>query len=393
MRLLLLIIAAGIVGSLVGCELKKRLPGGAVLRPAARAGFEAPLASAAIYTGAARSSAPVIPFQVFGVRYAVDIVLVSKHPDWDMHEYARLDTPDGSVWIAKDADMNGVQTITSDLPNLESWLPEVPVHRISGPLEVEDKSEGRNIDVVLRYANPAGEPVEVHAKGTMPKKPPGKRNGNTMGHSRDIVAVVLDLERFGSKLKAEMRIGDKKWGFRRILGLIPFKFLLAQTQGGFAIADYRLDPEGDAWRLTRPGVPNTSWPTQGESRWEMNDQTLTHDNGICRFAYRFIDGELTQISVAQVGVENETFTLWLNPALPDLRRPFTGVVASELRMDVGGQAGHGTGQVRAQWLDEDTVSLDIVPSKPHWLSDRPLRSIIRYLPDGGVTVRTERVVE
>lgn len=342
------------------------------------------------YTGDPLVPLPIVPFQVFGVRYAVDIVLVTQHPDWDMHEYARLDLPDGPVWVAKDADQAGVQTITSSLPALDSWLPEVPVRRVQAPLEVTDRSEGNQIDITLAYTNPAGEPVEVQAKGRMPKRPPGKRNGNTMGHSRDIVAAVLDLERFGSSIKARMRIGDRTWGFERLLGLVPFKFLLSQTQGGFAIADYRLTPGEDSWTLTRPGATDTDWPTQSEAEWRASQESLNHDNGICQFRYAFTEGELHEAAVKQVDVPRETFYLWLQPALPDLRRPFAGVARSQMRMDVGGQPGHGTGEVTAQWVDERTVVVDIRPTAPHWLADRPMRSTIRYEEDGSVHVRTER---
>ena len=62
-----------------------------------------------------------------------------------------------------------------------------------------------------------------------------------------------------------MRIGDRTWGFERLLGLVPFKFLLSQTQGGFAIADYRLTPGEDSWTLTRPGATDTDWPTLSEA--------------------------------------------------------------------------------------------------------------------------------
>lgn len=413
MRFLLLAAALVLMATLLGCRLKNILPGKAVLKDAQRSVYEGLQAAQVQYIGPARTAHPVPPLAVFGVQYAVDIVLVTKHPDWEMHEYARLDLPNESVWVAKDADRNGVQTITSSLPDLQGWLPEVPVRRIFAPLEVEDRSKGRDIDITLRYQNPKGQSVEVWTKGRMPKKPPGKRNGNTMGHSRDIVAAVLDLERFGSRVRAKMKIGDKSWGFQRILGLVPFKFLLRQTQGGVAIANYRLEPKPDGWAYIRPGTGGEDWPTASQDSWTSTAEVvqlnatqplkdgqvasdnatneLTHDNGICQFRYTFVDGGLAKAQVTQAGLEEETFTMWIHPALPDLSRPFAGVATSHFRMDVGGQAGHGIGEMRAEWFNDDTVLVSIIPTHPHWLADRPMRSYLHYQKDGSVEVETIRI--
>jgi hypothetical protein len=202
---------------------------------------------------------------------------------------------------------------------------------------------------------------------------------------------VLDLERFGPKLRAEVRIGGKSVGFRRIMGLVPFKFLLRQSQGGFAIANYRLNPIDDGWSVDLPGPSAPDWPTRARGIWLVDGDSLLHDNGVCRFVYGFEEGGLATVRVRQAGMTADVFKLWIQPAMPDLRRPFEGTATSRFRMDVGGQAGHGTGEIRAQWTDEHTVTVDIVPTQPHWLADRPMRSTIRWAPTGEVDVRTERV--
>ena len=111
---------------LSGCSLKSVLPSGPVVSAKDLRAFDDPQPSEARYTGAPVGHMPVLPLTAFGLTYAVDVVIVSGPPDWDMHEYARLDLPVRSVWIAKDSDLSGRQTIVSDVEDLRRWLPEIP---------------------------------------------------------------------------------------------------------------------------------------------------------------------------------------------------------------------------------------------------------------------------
>ena len=373
-----------------GCGLKQVLPGTAVLGAQDSAAFDHPIPASVVYTGAARSAALFPPLQVFGLQYAVDIVIVTQHDDWEMHEYARLDTPKGNIWIAKDARTGGAQTIVSDAPGLKSWLPEIPIPRIEAPVAVVDRSSGADIDLQISYTNPDGAPVEVRTKGHMPDHPPAKRNGNTMGHSADIVAAVLDLERMGADVTAQMRIGGSDVPVDKLLGLMPFNFLLRQTQGGVAITSFRVDPTADGFTLTRPAAAAEDWPTQSTEHWSQDASSAGFDNGICRFDAHYLAGGLAHVDVRQHGVDEPVFSLRLSPALPDLRRPFTGSATSRFRMDVGGQRGHGTGRIEARWLDADTVQLRLIPTAPDWLVDRPMRTRIVYGAGATATVHTVR---
>jgi hypothetical protein len=85
---------------------------------------------------------PVIPFQIFGVTYAQDIVLVSKHPEWDMHEFSRIDLPDGtSTWIVKDSKKPTLdQYLTTSSKELIQWLPEIPAHSLVSAASGRDRS-------------------------------------------------------------------------------------------------------------------------------------------------------------------------------------------------------------------------------------------------------------
>jgi hypothetical protein len=376
--------------ALSACSLKQVLPGTAVLSPEASAPFDQPAPSQAEYTGPARTPLLFPPLQAFGLQYAVDVVLVTEHPEWEMHEYARLDTPQGSFWIAKDAATGGTQTIVSDVPDLKAWLPEIPIPRIQAPVTVQDHSSGARIDLNIAYTNPAGEPVEVWTKGRFPSAAPPKRNGNTMGHSQSIVAAVLDLQRMGGKVQAGVRINGEDAKLTRLLGLMPFKFLLQQTQGGLAIASYRVSPADSGFTLTRPASPQEDWPTQASESWAQAATTARHDNGICAFDLSFIEGGLSKIVVSQHGIQTPVFTFLVSPALPDIRRPFTGSITSTFRMDVGDQRGHGTGDVTVRWTSEDTVQIQMKPTAPHWLTDRPMTTQITFDPDGTATVHTVR---
>jgi hypothetical protein len=126
---------------LLACSasLRRVLPAGPVLSPVEAATFDAVLLPEVDYTGPPRLGAPLPPLQLFGVYYSVDVVIVSDHPDWDMHEYARLDTPQGPVWMAKDSDNDYVQTISAELDDLDSWAAEVPVPRQQSPVTVSKK--------------------------------------------------------------------------------------------------------------------------------------------------------------------------------------------------------------------------------------------------------------
>ncbi len=380
--------------ALAGCGLSKMLPGPPVLSPAERGAFETPAPSGARYTGGPRVPYPVLPVQVWGLRYGLDVVLVSTHPDWDMHEYARLDLPRGPLWLAKDADADGNQGIVADLLDIETWIPEVPAPRVSGPVVVTDRSTADVADLRFEYTNPKGDPVVVTYRGRMPTGPSKPRNGNTMGHSRAAVAALLDLHLFRVGGEATVEIGGKKWPLKRMLGLVPLKILLAQSQGGFAIADFRQSDAEGGFTLVRPAGA-TDWPTRARERWTIADGWARRPGPVVSLAYHFgegeREGELDRAQAWQVGVDVPVTDVSFQPALPDLRRPFEGTVESVFAVDIAGQAGHGTGRIRCTWTGPDTVSVTMIPTAPRWFADRPMETTIRYT-DEGVDVKVARTV-
>ena len=375
-----------------GCGLKGLLPTKPVVNGADLEQFEAPAPSPAHYDGEPKTDIPVLPLQAFGLQYAADVVFVSQHPDWDMHEYARLDTPQRSIWIAKDSNHKGEQTIVADVPKLSTWLPEIPAPRIQAPVVVDDNSAGDTINIRMSYDNPLGQHTDMCTEDIMPSRRPRKRNGNTMGHSRDVVAAVLDIERFGSRIRGKLSIDGQPQRFEKILGLVPFKFLLQQTQAGIVITNFRLSPAETGFSLTRPSPADPDWPTSSQEQWSWDGETARYDNGVVLFEYVFKQRGLSGITVRQHGLDAPTFALKLQPALPDLTRPFVGEHVVDFVMDVNGQQGHGAGRIKAAWADPHTIVLHFEPSSPSWLASRPMMTTIRFRVDGSVDVRTTRTV-
>ena len=383
----------------LGCAtLEGMLPGTAVMSPGAIAAWPAPRPAEVRYDSAPRTDHPVLPLQVFGVYYDLDVVLVSQHPDWDMHEYARVQTPDGPLWMAKDADMAKVQTIIADHSELGSRIAEVPVSRFVRPVEVEDRSDGRRVDVRLAYENSAGAPVTVTYRGRLPRKPPPKRNGHTMGHSAHAVAVALDLERFGTGGRARIEIDGRRIKLDRLLGLYRQRYLLKQAQGGIAVTSLRQQPSGDGgFTIVRPGAgsldPGTGhpgWPTTRTERWSVDGEVATYDDGWTRQRYTFLDGGLVRASVHQYGREAPITDLWFDPALPDLSRSFEGTATSRFRLDINGQPGHGIGTVTT-WWDGEVARVRVTPDAPRWLADRPMEGSVSFRPDGAVLLDVHRI--
>jgi hypothetical protein len=372
---------------LAACGLKGVLPSGPVTDPLPRE------ERSVSYLGHPVVPFPVLPFQVFGLRYAIDLVVVTDHPRWEMHEYARIDLGDRSLWIAQDTDRSGAQTIVADLADIEAWVPEVPVPRTFGPLSVDERWDDRRVHVDLSYTNVAGEPVRVAFEAKLPKRPPNKRNGNTMGHSKEIVAAVLDLERQARAKNVEMWIGGEKQKSERLLGIVPFEFLLTQTQAGVAIASFRQTAAPDGFTLTRP--VEGEWPTTSTESWITTPENALlreaqFDNGVTSFTYWFEEGGRSRAEVHQTGRPDAVFTMTIAPPLPDLRRAFEGELLSRFVMDVGEEKGHGCGTIAARWVDPFTIEVALRPAAPHWLADRPMTTTIRYA-DGVATAETVRV--
>jgi hypothetical protein len=378
---------------LAGCAgIRDLIPEGPVLGYAERlSAFSGERASGVRYVEPQPPGPPVMPLQVFGVRYDLDLVLrTADRSTWDMHEYARVATPGGPVWLMKDARGGSLQqTIVADIPEIDAWLPEVPLERRRAEVVVEDRSTDTMIDLSLRYTNIDGKPVEVAYRGAVPESPRGKRNASTMGHSRDQVSAVLDLSHLAFARSASLRIDGVDQRLDRVLGLVPFRMVLVQTQGGFSAGGLVQATDADGRVLTtHDGGVGQAWEQHGGEGWTE----LVQRAPLRTLSYRFrvaSDGaaELVSARVAQFGQSADALVATFSPGIPDVRRRWEGLAEGRFVLDVGGQPSHGQGRYEARW-EGDGVRLTLRPTSPAWLADRPVEVTIRAVAEGGYAVRS-----
>lgn len=370
-------------------NLKRMLPEGPVLKDKERIAYLDQSDHAVIYTGPPKVAFPVLPLQVWAATYELDIILVSQNADWNMHEYAQLATPEGPIWLMKDAEEGSLeQFIVADLPNIQAWLPELPVVRKAYPVQVEDKSTDKLLDLRFEYNNIKGEQVIATYQGKPPTTPQKKTNGSTMGHSRDQLLVALDLPYRDFGKKATIQYDGKPYPLKKLLGIVPFQMALQQTQGGASSGQYVL--RGSATALESEHIKAEEAVRQSWTLVSEPGKTTVRQNGDVRdLVYEFEGNETLGLKVAYAQQWNKAAPgarFEFAPALPDLRRPFEGRYTSEFVLDIAGQNSNAKGTITAEWLNNDQVQLTITPLEPWWVTDRPMQSTLTYQKDGSVVV-------
>ena len=385
-----------------GPKLCCMLPRGAVLRPGERfAGFAADRASGASY-GQGRAidvPFPILPLMPFGLTYELDLVFMTKHPSWNMHEYALIRTSAGLVWLLKDAREGTMeQTIIADVDAIDDWMPEVPVQRRRQAITVDADLGAERIRVDLAYDNWDGDRTEAHFAGRFPRRLQRKRNGSTMRHSQGQLLAVLDLSHQDLG-RGHVSIGGVRQKPARIFG-VPVTAALQQTQGGLVTGRWTQSAVDGGMRTTfaaRSGaqVPR-DWTVRRldgsgvgpASTWAVQDDADR------QLAARYLHGadgalELRELRAWQKGQSAAGFALHLSPALPDLRREFAGEVRCRWVGDVAGQLAHATGTITARWTP-DGPEVEVRPERPWWVWDRPLRASVRSA-GAGVAVSVDRI--
>lgn len=389
-----LLLISFLLMNLSACGLKRLLPKNKVLSSKKRAAIlEEKREGEVIYKGEARLDFPILALQAWAAAYDLDIVIVSNHPKWNMHELARLSTPQGPLWIMKDAiEPTLEQSIIANISEVESWLPEIPVKRKYYPVEVTDNSTDKWLDLDFKYENRAGELCEIHYEGKPPRTKQAKRNGSTMGHSKDDLIAVLDLPLRNFGKKTSIHFDGKPYKVKKILGLMPFKMALVQTQAGLSVGHYRFERKGE--ELIQTYLDKDTICTQ---KWEMHSikegVLMEQKTELRNLSYQFEEkGAYWELKGAKVQLwnsEQPDFEIHFAPALPDLRYRFEGRYTSSFIMDVNGQESHAIGRVEAYWTTEGP-QLDIIPEKPWWVADRSMQVKMK-IENGGVEVKIERV--
>jgi hypothetical protein len=390
-------------------RLRCMMPQGPVMGPGerfARFGIDRPSGAAYSASEGLECGFPVLPLLPFGLSYELDLVFMTRHPDWNMHEYALIKTSAGLIWLAKDAREGTLeQTIIAGVDDIDDWMPEVPVQRRHQAFDVVEAIGPDSVEVSLDYVNWDGERTEVWFEGPFPRTTRGKRNGSTMGHSAGQLMALLDLPVQNLARRGHVTIGGQRQKPARILG-IPVTAALQQTQGGLVTGSWLQRRAGDGFvtdLLARSGrVVPRSW-TVGEvapssapgARGGAGSSTYAVQRDPDReLVARYLQGpsgerELRQLWAWQIGRPAAGFQVEFDPALPDLSRRFAGERSSAFVADVNGQASHARGAVVARWTD-DGPELTLRPEAPWWVWDRPMRSIVRLEGDG-VRITVERI--
>ncbi len=370
------------LGLLLACSLRDWVPYGPSLP--SPDGWLSEAVEPVVWTGPPPGQ-PAVPLQLFGFRYERDIVLAPAGGPWQMHEYAYVLVDGEGLWVAKDSDWDGVQTVSVDVPDLATWLPEVPAPRSVSAVTVDDRSDGDRVDVSLAYRDPDGRLIEMDFAADRSVRLEPKRNGSTFNHSQAIAAPLLDVpHRQLGGVDASLRYDGVEQPLHKVLGLVPVKALLDQTQAGFAVTSFRQEPSVDGFQVTRP-VPGEAWPVSGVEAWTYDGHEARHARGDTTFVYRYDDEGLLSVSVESG--EAELARVRFSAALP-AGRAFEGEVVRHFTFEVNGQLqGHGT--ARAVYADGRT-DVELRPLAPYWFAARPMDSRIEPFGDGW-QVHTERV--
>ncbi len=262
-------ISFGLLGLslLAGCAGKYK-PESAVLTGWDRTrAFSVDQASTVQYTGQARTATPIVPFMAFGAAFDLDLVVKTKSDRWDMYEWARLSTAEGPLWMALHSRTGTLdQVIIADVPEIDAWMPELPMQRMATPMKVVDRSTNDELDITLQYENPDHDEVEVTIQGQPPYRYQKKRNGNTLGHSANQAMALIDIPHRESLFKAKVMVNGSAERVTKLAGIVPFQFAMEQIQGGLATASfYTVPAEGTrpletAWSLPVVHAPQAEEP-------------------------------------------------------------------------------------------------------------------------------------
>lgn len=200
-----------------------------------------------VYNGRVPATpAPIIPVLAFGAAFDLDIVLMPNEGDFEMLEYARIALPTGPQWIALETSaQSGDQTMIANLDDFASFMPEIPLARQTGNLQVTDRSSEFTVDVSLEYTNSRGQAVTAELMGDPPTKTEKHRNGRTFNHSSNQLLAVLDIPANQSLFKADVQVDGQSLGLKKFGAIVPARFVMQQVQGGLVTGAFQVVP-GDA---------------------------------------------------------------------------------------------------------------------------------------------------
>lgn len=368
--------------------LRDYLPQGAAINPRQASEFlvTAPRVEP---TSPALTDLPVLPFTVFGLHYSMDFILQSDDAEVDMLEIVMVEVPanlaeNGQAWFAKTSNKDGVQSLFSDQIEITTWLPGVMAPRFALPdrFHLSTTTSQGKVQVDLEFPLPSGRILRATSQAKSVPKQAKKTNSSTFNHSQDIAMALLEVSAKDTSGSAALWLDDVPIALKKVLGVIPIKAFLNQTQGGITTAQLSAH---------RAGAQTVHFerPQFGTESCEEIADSLVCKNPLTTTTYRFEQGGLIEAVVQQWSLE-PVFRLTLNAPLPDCSRKFSGLVERRFVADVGALKGAGVGTLQAQWQGEE-LHITIRGQKPRWFAARPMRSILRFNKTGGYHLETVRI--
>lgn len=329
---------------------------------------------------------PVLPFRLWGLDFDEEILFeLAGHPVWAMVEVARVVTRDGGFeWFALASERSGAQHVVVGTDEAAELAETFPAPVYDGRLRVIRLEGDGAVEYAAALHLPGGEMLQATVTARRPGSPPPRRNGNAMNHSRDRVLAVLDLEEF-NWAHADVFLDGRRATVRLLAPFLPFAWRLQQTAGGLGagVLDSRAGPAGVPLAVGIDGAARLSawqWERRG-ALWELRGEDRMADHV---FLFQPLgdgpDGpmELVQAEVRHGGVS--VVDLRFNPALPDLRWLPDRATTSAVVAGSNGCEGYMSGRVEVRPDGGGTV-VEVVPERPFWACERPIRNRIEYRGD------------
>ncbi len=371
------ILAVGLAGLLSGCA--HLIPTGKVVHEERYLG---PPEDPAEPFYDAVTELPVLPFAVWGLHFDEEIVVeLADHPSWRMIELVRLELDDQEVWFALTAHRCGRQWVGASQEH-QKYGAGFPAPLYETVIDAQRSETEETIGYTGNWELQTGEKIELEAAIRKPLKRFFARNGNAMNHSQETALAIIDLEYLNSA-KISLNIDGQAQK------LAPLsRGLLIQVAAGVMEASQSLTAgeDGELVRSTNGADPERFTRTDTEDGF-----ALSADLPVATETWSFRQpGEQALLTAATLtNGDRQLMNLRFNPALPDLRHPPQGETHHRMVASLNGRPGYMAGEVVVKpGAEEGTTEILVVPSAPYWAKQRPARSILRFAPDGSVTVET-----
>jgi hypothetical protein len=193
------------------------------------------------------TTAPMVPVMAFGAAFDLDFALIPSDDDqFDMIEFARIGLPSGNTWLALETDPSGNQTLIANLDDIDAFMPEIAIARLSNNLQFTDRCTENTVDIDIEYTNSRGQKVTGQLAGDPPGRLSRRRNGKTFDHSENQLMAALDVAASESLFKADVQIDGKGLKLKKIAAIVPARFAMVQTQGGLSTAAFTIVPSSPA---------------------------------------------------------------------------------------------------------------------------------------------------